>query len=104
VEDMMLGNVMKERRKGKNGNGVGIRKDVPVCKKSNKRKPLMIGVLTNESIVVGTKKVKDRRDRKATNRGVGGEMTHNKRNGPHHMFYRVPFIKASKVDDKRKRV
>jgi len=51
---MMLGNEMKERRKGKNGSGEGIRKDVPACKKSNKRKPLMIGVLTNECIVVGT--------------------------------------------------
>lgn len=84
---MMLGNVMKERRKRqKTENGVGIRKDVPVCKKSNKRKPLMIDVLTNECIVVGTKKVKDRRDRKATNRGVGGEMTHDISNGPHHTY------------------
>jgi len=71
VEDMMLGNEMKERRKGKNGSGEGIRKDVPVCKKSNKRKPLMIGVLTNECIVVGTMKAKDRRYRNRTNRGVG---------------------------------
>jgi hypothetical protein len=53
----MLGNVMKEEKgEVKTGSGAGIRKDVPVCKKSNKRKPLMIGVLTNECIVVGTKK------------------------------------------------
>jgi len=57
VEDRMLGNVMKEEKgEVKTGSGAGIRKDVPVCKKSNKRKPLMIGVLTNECIVVGTKK------------------------------------------------
>jgi hypothetical protein len=39
---------MKKKGKVKTGSGARIRKDVPVCKKSNKRKPLMIGVLTNE--------------------------------------------------------
>jgi hypothetical protein len=34
VEDMMLGNVMQEEKgKVKTGSGVGIRKDIPVCKK-----------------------------------------------------------------------